>query len=84
MTRPYPNVVPPRKGTRKWEARYPSAGKQVTLGFFDNPESAYRAVLHAQADNLDSKARTYRARAESITEADRYTIARAAGEWAGQ
>lgn len=63
--RPYPNVVPTPAGT--WEARRPSNGRQTHLGTFDSPEAAYKAVLIAQAEHLESKAAEHREKAQQLS-----------------
>lgn len=68
-TRPYPNVRRARSKNGKWEALHPLNGTSRYIGTFDTPEDAYRAVLLAQADHLEAKARGYRERAHHLTAA---------------
>ena len=62
--RPHPNVV---QHGRRYTAVLPSHnGKRVYLGSVTTPEDAAVAVLTAQAENLESKARGYRDRAAAL------------------
>lgn len=63
--RPYPNVKPTANG-RRWEAFRPANGRAEYLGTFDTPEAARTAVLLAQAQHLEAKAKRYRNEAAEL------------------
>ena len=63
--RPYPNVVARSDG--RYAAYQPCKdGQRVHLGVYNSPQAARRAVLEAQAQNLEERARRYRVAAEEI------------------
>ncbi|AHG24286.1 hypothetical protein KIY80_gp62 [Mycobacterium phage Benvolio] len=61
--KPYPHV---RFNKGSWEGTYSNNGRVQFLGCFKTPELARIAVLHAQAEYLEAKARNYRAEAELL------------------
>lgn len=65
-TRPYPNVRRADSKAVRWEAVRPNGGKAEYLGTYATPEAARRAVLHAQAANLEARAARYRAEADAL------------------
>lgn len=76
--RPYPNVLPTESG--KWEARHPRNGRSRHLGTYATAEAAYAAVLLAQAEHLERKAASYRARAAELHEGAPTRAQRPAGD----